>query len=79
MYQSRQSSGLSLSPKAIDFLKAIFKRYSQEDGLTLKISSFKEIFYPISDNSIPWSHIEDLVPLEDHEILKMDSWLLLWK
>lgn len=57
----------------------MFKRFSENEGLTLKISTFKEIFYPIHDNSVPWENIENLVPIENDSSLRLDSWLALWK
>jgi hypothetical protein len=62
----------------MDFLTGIFKRFSEDDGMTLKIAKFKDIFYPMPDGSIPWNQIENLIPLENAESLRLDGWLALW-
>jgi len=70
---------LSLSSKANDFLKGIFKRFSEDDGNTLKLANLKEVFYPMADSSIPWNQIDGLVPLENADSIKLDAWMALWK
>lgn len=82
--QKNEHSYVIFSARAIEFLKSIFLKFS-ENGIKLKLSKFHEIFESVissEEHPIPWRDFESLVLVEDdgnEKFISLNAWLALWE